>query len=166
MLEKIKEIGLVLFLISSVSLAGAMIPYAIRNIKKYGEIYSLTSVLILVTNMSVAFVDMMPELNHHAAGCVESRKLFIIAGATIIALMFIESLVILDHNHEVHSHESHGTEKHEADHFHQCHMHELQKNQSFLKTLIFVIAISVHSFLEGLDLELNHLFPIVVMCLH
>lgn len=137
------------------SLGFCFLPKIIQSFKPVKKIYSFITIFSAGFMLGIMLLELMPELklkhSHHSHSVFQNLKEhagFLTAGLSFILLLGIDS-VILNHNHceneiannhDLHTHDKLGT----------CNVESLKYVNSKLQTFIFVLAISLHSFFEGL----------------
>ncbi|KAG0439963.1 Zinc transporter ZIP1 [Dictyocoela muelleri] len=146
------------------SLLFCLLPRLFNKLKIIKIIFPYITVFAAGFMLSIMLVDFIPEMicnsrNHHDHEDFYFIKMnrffellgFIVAGISFILLLGLDSIVLhhnhceneIKLNHDLHSHNKIGT----------CNTDSLRYITSSTQAIIFVMAISIHSFFEGLAFE-------------
>lgn len=146
-----------------VSLFFCLIPRVFNRLKIVKKIFPYLTVFAAGFMLSIMLVEFVPEMACHSAHKhsaskptfldtynLRDRLGFIVAGVAFILLLGLDAIVLnhnhceneIKTNHDLHSHNKIGT----------CNTDSLRYITSSTQAVIFVVAISIHSFFEGLAL--------------
>lgn len=152
------------FSIFLVSFFACISPRFIPKTKRLRRVLLYLAIFTAGTQLATVFGDLIPHISGeehghghkhgHVHTSVNSTKSAhcdsfwpsITAGAVFIALFAVDSLILHGHSHDHHHHDdSIGT----------CSASAISGSDTLFKTLCMLIALSIHSFLEGLAVTPN-----------
>lgn len=169
------------FSILLASMISCLLPRILSNSKTVRKYFSMINVFNAGLQLSTIIVDLIPHMSlskghHHTSDLYP----FIASGVCFIALVAIDSIFLHPSEEEQakscnketaqHSHHSkcshdhslsqpeeqvhqHGGDCHES--LGTCNTNAISKSQTRTKALLYLLAISVHSFFEGLGFEID-----------
>lgn len=169
--ESILSICLTFF---AISLAIAMLPSLFKRIRKVKNIFPYAIITSSGFMLSSIFIDFIPELmgesphedskGHHHSHEHFPLSLFC-SGLSFIILLAIDVL-ILNHSHCDNENEKHHENQKEKQKTAQSECTDVIKySTSRVQALFFVIAISAHSFFEGLAIDTKNGHTSLSICI-